>query len=192
MARPLEHKREEVIAAAMKVFWGKGYSATSMADLKIATGLNPGSLYASYHSKEDLFVSALESYCDQSLESIEAALLSDTNYIDNIYTFFKKFPQDKGLSGKGCFFVNTLIEMSPHNPRIKMLLEKYTDKYKDIFLVALIHAQKQGQISASSDVITKSSQIMLTIWGLRVMQRSGISVDTANIIEQQLNSILSN
>jgi TetR/AcrR family transcriptional repressor of nem operon len=191
MARPLEHKREEVIAAAMKVFWSKGYSATSMADLKIATGLNPGSLYASYHSKEDLFVSTLESYCEQSLESIEAALLSNTNYIDNIYTFFKKFPQDKCHSGKGCFFVNTLIEMSPHNPRIKTLLEKYTNKYTDIFLIALTHAQEQGQILASSDVTTKSSQIMLTIWGLRVMQRSGINIDTANIVEQQLNSILS-
>jgi TetR/AcrR family transcriptional repressor of nem operon len=191
MARPLEHKREEVIAAAMQVFWNKGYSATSMADLKIATGLNPGSLYASYRSKEDLFISTLESYCDQSIENIEAALLSDANYIDNIYTFFKKFLQNNDQSGKGCFFVNTLIEMSPHNPRVKTLLEKYTDKYKYVFLTALTHAQEQGQISASSDVITKSSQLMLTIWGLRVMQRSGICVDTANIVEQQLNSILS-
>lgn len=191
MARPLKHKREEVIAAAMQVFWNKGYSATSMADLKIATGLNPGSLYASYRSKEDLFISTLESYCDQSIENIEAVLLSDANYIDSIYTFFKKFLQNKDQSGKGCFFVNTLIEMSPHNPRVKALLEKYTDKYKHVFLIALTHAQEQGQISDSSDIITKSSQLMLTIWGLRVMQRSGICVDTANIIEQQLNSILS-
>jgi TetR/AcrR family transcriptional repressor of nem operon len=191
MARPLEHKREEVIAAAMQVFWNKGYSATSMADLKIATGLNPGSLYASYRSKEDLFISTLESYCDQSIENIEAALLSDANYIGNIHMFFKKFLQNKDQSGKGCFFVNTLIEMSPHNPRVKTLLEKYTDKYKHVFLIALTHAQEQGQISASSDIITKSSQLMLTIWGLRVMQRSGICVDTANIVEQQLNSILS-
>lgn len=191
MARPLKHKREEVIAAAMQVFWNKGYSATSMADLKIATGLNPGSLYASYRSKEDLFISTLESYCDQSIENIEAVLLSDANYIDNIHMFFKKFLQNKDQSGKGCFFVNTLIEMSPHNPRVKALLEKYTDKYKHVFLIALTHAQEQGQISDSSDIITKSSQLMLTIWGLRVMQRSGICVDTANIIEQQLNSILS-
>jgi len=58
-------------------------------------------------------------------------------------------------------------------------------------LIALTHAQEQGQISASSDVTIKSSQLMLTIWGLRVMQKSGISIGTANIVEQQLNSILS-
>jgi TetR/AcrR family transcriptional repressor of nem operon len=191
MARPLEHKREEVIAAAMQVFWDKGYSATSMADLKIATGLNPGSLYASYLSKEDLFISTLEFYCDQSIKNIETALLSDAHYIDNIYTFFNKFLQNKDHSGKGCFFVNTLIEMSSHNLRVKMLLEKYTDKYKNVFLIALTHAKEHDQISASTDIITKSSQLMLTIWGLRVMQRSGISTDTANIVEQQLNSILS-
>lgn len=191
MARPLGHKREEVIAAAMQVFWDKGYSATSMADLKIATGLNPGSLYASYQSKEDLFISTLEFYCDQSIENIETVLLRDFDYINSIYMFFKKFLEKSDHSDKGCFFVNTLIELSPHNPRVKTLLEKYTDKYINAFAMALTHAKEKGQIPNSTDINTKSSQLMLTIWGLRVMQRSGICIDAATIIEQQLNSILS-
>lgn len=191
MARPLEHKREEVIAAAMQVFWDKGYSATSMADLKNATGLNPGSLYASYQSKEDLFISTLEFYCDQSIENIEAALLRDSDYINSIHVFFKRFFVKSEHSDKGCFFVNTLIELSPHNPRVKTLLEKYTDKYKNAFAMALTHAKEKGQISSSTDISTKSSQLMLTIWGLRVMQRSGICADTKTIVEQQLKGILS-
>jgi TetR/AcrR family transcriptional repressor of nem operon len=191
MARPLEHNREDVIAAAMQVFWDKGYSATSMSDLKIATGLNPGSLYASYQSKEDLFISTLEFYCDQSISNIEKTLLADeTHYIDNIYTFFKNFLKKNDNSDKGCFFVNTLIEMSPHNPRVKTLLETYTNRYKSTFSIALTRAKEKGQISTSTDIDTKSSQLMLTIWGLRVMQRSGINTDTKLIVKQQLDGIL--
>jgi TetR/AcrR family transcriptional repressor of nem operon len=194
MARPLEHKREEVISAAMNVFWDKGYSATSMADLKIATGLNPGSLYASYQSKEDLFIETLNFYCDQSIANIELALFNGSDYIENIHALFKRLLGSNNDSGKGCFFVNTLIEMSPHNPRVKKLLENYTQKYKSAFEAALTLAKEQDQIPGSSDIKTKASQLMLTIWGLRVMQRSGLCADTsteaATIVEQQLNSIL--
>jgi TetR/AcrR family transcriptional repressor of nem operon len=195
MARPLEHNREEVISAAMNVFWDKGYSATSMADLKIATGLNPGSLYASYQSKEDLFIETLEFYCDQSIENIELDLFQGSDFIKNIHALFKRLLGSNDDSGKGCFFVNTLIEMSPHNPRVKTLLEKYTEKYKSAFVAVLARAREKGQIANSIDTNTMAGQLMLAIWGLRVMQRSGLCVDKSNevatIVERQLKSILS-
>ena len=190
MARPLEHKREEVIAAAMQVFWEKGYSATSMADLKVATGLHPGSIYSSYQSKEDLFISTLEFYCDQSICNIETTLSKSTDYIDNIYAFFNNFLEKNDHTNKGCFFVNSLIETAPHNSRVKALLEEYTLRYKNAFATTLKHAKTNQQISESVDIQTKSSQLMLTIWGLRVMQRSGINAETAQILKQQLDNIL--
>ena len=190
MARPLKHKREEVIAAAMQIFWDKGYSATSMADLKAATGLNSGSIYSSYQSKEDLFISTLEFYCDQSINNIETTLSTSTDYVGNIYLFFNNFFEKANHSDKGCFFVNTLIETSPHNPRVKALLEEYTERYKEAFKTALNSAKVNYQIPESVDINTKSSQLMLTIWGLRVMQRSGIQAETAQILKQQLDNIL--
>lgn len=190
MPRPLEHKREDVITAAMQIFWEKGYSATSMADLKVATGLNPGSLYSTYTSKEDLFISTLEFYCDQSIHNMESTLAESPDTIQNIYIFFKKFLEKNEQTDKGCFFVNTLIEMSPHNPRVKTLLEKYTESYQNVFTIALKTAKENNQIPPSSDVDTLASQLMLTIWGLRVMQRSGIQGETGSVLKQQLDSIL--
>ncbi|MGH1428008.1 MAG: TetR/AcrR family transcriptional regulator [Arenicella sp.] len=192
MPRPLEHNREDVINAAMQVFWDKGYSATSMTDLKAATGLNPGSLYSSYQSKESLFLATLEFYCEKSIENLKNTLMHDTQYIRNIYQFFENFEENympDGDVSKGCFFVNTLIEMSPHNPKVKDLLATYTERYQNTFVLALEKAKELKEINAKEDVALIAQQLMLTIWGLRVMHRSGLLRNTKTIVIQQLNDI---
>ena len=45
MARPRQFEEIQVIEKLMKVFWDKGYEATSMQDLVAASGLLKGSLY---------------------------------------------------------------------------------------------------------------------------------------------------
>ena len=192
MPRPLEHKREDVITAAMQVFWDKGYSATSMADLKAATGLNSGSIYSSYDSKESLFLETLTFYCDRSIHNQQKTLQQDSDYIQNIYRFFDKFEEntepEKDIS-KGCFFVNTLVEMSPHHPKVKQLLASYTESYQHNFADALTKAKELNQIDENSDVELIAQQLMLTIWGLRVMHKSGILSNTRKIVSQQLDDI---
>ncbi len=46
----------------MEVFWAKGYSDTSMAELTAAMGVNAPSLYAAFGSKEQLFREAIAFY----------------------------------------------------------------------------------------------------------------------------------
>lgn len=48
--------------AAMLLFWRKGFSATSLADLTAAMGISPPSLYAAFGSKEALYEEALHHY----------------------------------------------------------------------------------------------------------------------------------
>jgi hypothetical protein len=47
---------------AVAVFWAKGYEATSMQDLVDAMGIQRGSLYATFGSKQQLFLQSLERY----------------------------------------------------------------------------------------------------------------------------------
>lgn len=48
----------------MRLFWRKGYSATSIADLTEAMGIGSPSLYAAFGSKEALYQEALQCYVD--------------------------------------------------------------------------------------------------------------------------------
>lgn len=62
MAGVIRFDREAALDRAVEAFWRKGYDATSVQDLKAATGLGRGSLYNAFGDKEALFGAALERY----------------------------------------------------------------------------------------------------------------------------------
>jgi AcrR family transcriptional regulator len=60
--RPRSFDRDAALAAATELFWRKGFTATSMADLCEAMGIGSPSLYAAFGSKEALYAEALRHY----------------------------------------------------------------------------------------------------------------------------------
>ncbi|MFC9234962.1 TetR/AcrR family transcriptional regulator [Streptomyces decoyicus] len=60
--RPRTFDMEAVLEAAMLLFWEQGYEATSLAQLRAATGLSSASLYGAFGSKEGLFKQTVEHY----------------------------------------------------------------------------------------------------------------------------------
>ncbi|CAO3422158.1 TetR/AcrR family transcriptional regulator [Azospirillum doebereinerae] len=60
--RPRAFDRERALAQAMRLFWVKGYEATSIADLTEALGVGTTSLYAAFGSKDELYAEALRCY----------------------------------------------------------------------------------------------------------------------------------
>ncbi|WP_020123087.1 TetR/AcrR family transcriptional regulator [Streptomyces canus] len=62
VGRPRAFDEGLVLDAAMLLFWRQGYEATSMAQLREATGLSSASLYGAFGSKEGLFTRAVEHY----------------------------------------------------------------------------------------------------------------------------------
>src|SRR6187551_2996735 len=62
--RPRAFEREAALARATRLFWLKGYEATSIAELTEAMGIGSPSLYAAFGSKEALYAEALRHYCE--------------------------------------------------------------------------------------------------------------------------------
>lgn len=60
--RPRGFDRDAALAAAMRLFWQKGFAATSIADLTAAMGIGSPSLYAAFGSKQALYGEALQYY----------------------------------------------------------------------------------------------------------------------------------
>ncbi|MCB8823399.1 TetR/AcrR family transcriptional regulator [Microvirga rosea] len=57
--RPRRFERDVALDKAMRLFWRKGFTATSISDLCEAIGITAPSLYAAFGSKEDLYAEAL-------------------------------------------------------------------------------------------------------------------------------------
>ncbi|RJG36132.1 TetR/AcrR family transcriptional regulator [Motilimonas pumila] len=70
MSGKKQFNEQQALDAAMRVFWEKGFAATSMAELEAATKLNKSSLYNTFGNKEALYGKSLEHFRTQYTERV--------------------------------------------------------------------------------------------------------------------------
>jgi AcrR family transcriptional regulator len=63
--RPRAFDREAALVQATRLFWRKGFAATSISDLTEVMNIGSPSLYAAFGSKEALYAEALSLYCNR-------------------------------------------------------------------------------------------------------------------------------
>src|SRR5260370_742343 len=78
MSAVKQFDRKEVLDRAMRVFWERGYEATSIQNLVEATGINRASLYATFGGKKELFINSLSRYEEVFVKPLCAALDAPT------------------------------------------------------------------------------------------------------------------
>lgn len=66
--------REAIHSAAIELFAGRGYHATSMRALASAAEVQPAAIYHWYPSKEAILVQLQDDFMDQLTEQVEAAI----------------------------------------------------------------------------------------------------------------------
>ncbi|MDO6592652.1 TetR/AcrR family transcriptional regulator [Neptuniibacter sp. 1_MG-2023] len=171
MARPAEFDRTDVLEKAMGVFWRTGYNASSITDLVKATQLKPGSLYGAFQSKRGLFMEALDTYSKRSIERIAAVLSKSESPLKNIESFFIIFCEEleKDQIGKGCFMINTMLELATEDDEIRERVSLYLDQVEQSFCDTISKAQQLGEIDPHKNAQDLATYLMTNIWGLRVL-----------------------
>lgn len=112
--RPREFDHDDVLRIAFDQFWRKGVRGTSLADIAREAGVQRGSLYNAYGSKEALFLVAYERYSSGYLNSVQKALGSGTlgarlaAFFDVVIKNFRT-----GTTPRGCPTTRGLMELAP-------------------------------------------------------------------------------
>ena len=112
MGRPRGFDIEEATDQAMLAFWRSGYGGTSLNDLMTATGLEKGSLYKAFGSKENLFLAALDRYLSAGVTQIESTVRNAPSAVEALRTVLDGVSEScSGARGAaGCLAVNATIE----------------------------------------------------------------------------------
>ncbi|MGC1304006.1 MAG: TetR/AcrR family transcriptional regulator [Caulobacteraceae bacterium] len=76
--RPREFCVDAALAAALRVFWTKGFEGASLDELTSAMGVSRPSLYAAFGNKEALFRKTLDLYDREKQAFMNAALSAPT------------------------------------------------------------------------------------------------------------------
>lgn len=72
--REYEARREEILSAAEGLFSKNGFFKTSMAEIAEAAQFAIGTLYKFFKSKEDIYISLVESKVEEMLQQLEDAV----------------------------------------------------------------------------------------------------------------------
>jgi AcrR family transcriptional regulator len=80
-----EERREQIIAAAMKVFARRGFHAARMDDIVKESGLSKGALYWYFKSKDDIIASIMERFIDREIAGMERALEQDAPVVQKLF-----------------------------------------------------------------------------------------------------------
>ena len=181
MARIAEFDKQDVLEKAMKLFWAKGFNATSLKDLELTLDMRPGSIYAAFGSKEALFSQALELYSSKSRQTLQTTLQDAGSPLAGLAAHVRRFGSNIATStpSNACMLVKTLLETTHTNPDLKVRTEALMQDIEDAFANAFKEAQLVGEISSDLDVNLLASKLQSDIFGLRAYSER--SVDPARI-----------
>ncbi|KAF2079090.1 TetR/AcrR family transcriptional regulator [Flavobacterium sharifuzzamanii] len=175
MARTKEFNEDQALDKAIEIFWHKGYNGTSAQDLVNHLGLSRSSLYDTFGDKQKLFVKSLKRYQKQNLDSLNELFENAENIKTALTEIFKQAVieslQDRIT--KGCFMVNSAVELAMHDPEIAKIVHDNQKVVEDIFCAAVKKGQDLGQISDRQEARSLARFIFNNYSGIRVLARAG-------------------
>lgn len=176
MARPQEFTKADVLHAAMRLFWRKGYEATSLAELLDATGLSKSSLYSSFGGKHDLLLAAFDAYRLNRKQDMSRMLAQGTGR-QGVEAFFHTIVEDAAdpEHGSGCMSINQAVELAPHDEEVRRRVEEDLQLIEDGLTQALARGQADGSIGQTRPARELARLLVLGFPGLQVMSRAGLS-----------------
>ncbi|WP_428354435.1 TetR/AcrR family transcriptional regulator [Methyloprofundus sp.] len=171
MARPKAFNREEVLDKAVAVFWATGYEATSIQDLVNGMGIQRGSLYATFGSKQKLFLQSLDRYGKVVVKQFLDILESKVSGVEAIELFFAQLVEHLLTAGplRSCLVTNSAIEGGIRDEETKQKVLHLLNALGNGFYQALQKAQTNGEISTELDLKQLASFLTSSMQGLLVM-----------------------
>jgi len=173
MARTKAFDPDTAVAAAVDIFWQRGYANTSIQDLVDELGLNRGSIYGTFGSKHELFVTALTKYCDEAPRPLLDALDADGPLVPRLRRALVGLV-DADLAEparRGCLLINSVMENMPSDDKTAELFDRTTRTIRLSFESAIRSAQTNGELPRTTDPAVAATFLLTTLQGLRVMAR---------------------
>ena len=174
MARLREFDEEKALDAAMQLFWEKGYAATSLSDLTAKMEIQKPSLYSAFGDKEGLFEAALRRYTNLHAANIRTKLQNEQSVKGAIRTFFENMVEEeyKKEFSKGCFCINTMVELAPHNEKFEVLTREHQMYLAVIFQELITKGIRSGELQSDLNAKAVAQTLVTSLIGLTVLMKS--------------------
>jgi TetR/AcrR family transcriptional repressor of nem operon len=168
MARPREFDTEEAEQALLDAFWRKGFASTSLQDLSEATGLQAGSLYAAFGSKDAMFRVALARYQRWLGREVtpKRGGLDGIKYVLDTVVRLTLADAER----RGCPLINATAETATLSVEAKREIDAGLMRMRALFRRLIADA---GASVAARDADATASLLLAASVSIRVLGRAG-------------------
>ena len=162
------HDRSAALDLALNQFWRHGYASTSLKDLERVTGMHPGSLYAAFGSKAQLFTMSMDRYCEWLDQGRKDALANAETCLDGLADFIETVHPLSNAQAplQTCFMVKSALELgdedSENRTHLLDLLKANDKVFEDCFAQAIA----AGELSPERDARKLARQLSATLGGI--------------------------
>jgi TetR/AcrR family transcriptional regulator, transcriptional repressor for nem operon len=173
MAGVKQFDRNEVLDRAMSAFWQNGYQATSIQDLVDATGVNRGSLYATFGDKCGLFIAVLDYYA----ERIARPTMNELDHpdprraIEGMFESIIRRNSDPAWP-RGCLDTNTSLECPSAGDIIGRKIAGRVVRQESAIYQVLRRAQREGSLDPKQDARAMARFFLGVAQGLNVVNKA--------------------
>lgn len=175
MVRPRAFNTDMALDAAMQIFWDKGFETASLSDLTKGMGIQRPSLYAAFGDKKELFEAALRRYNTWHASQVRERLQEGPS----VREAFRKLIEQIGAEvpaateiQRGCFCINTMVELAPHDPKFAVLTREHQMYLAAIFTEAIERGKKEGELSSGLNAEALAHALVVSMIGLTVLMKS--------------------
>ena len=140
-----EQTREELLAAAARVFALKGYDGASIADICAEAGLSTGPVYAHYGSKAELFVAALQTHGLRQYRRMLGGQVAG-DLAEFLTTAGSEF--DRRKPGDAALLVEAIVA-AKRDPEVAQLVSSWLETSEELTAASIRDAQDAGIIDRS-------------------------------------------
>ena len=177
--RPLSFDREQVLDAAVQVFWDKGYEGASLEGLTQAMGINRPSLYATFGSKHGLFMQAIDRYVATITSTQMAPLMEMSDIRQAVSGYFVELIRCVASREwpAGCFVVCVAAEAADRDEVVRSKVSNLLENAED-FIAQRITEAAPGDPSVEIENPRKLARLIVAVGqALAARARAGAPKD---------------
>ena len=174
--RPREFDHDDVLRIAFDQFWRKGVRGTSLSDIARDAGVQRGSLYNAFGSKEALFLCAYERYASEYLGALQKVLGIGT-LRKRLTAFFELTIKNfrSGSPPRGCPTTRGLMELGSAegeglDENARQAFADLVARVTDLVQQALADGAKRGEFDGNP--ASAALHIATVTRGLAVLERA--------------------
>ncbi|MGB8537096.1 MAG: TetR/AcrR family transcriptional regulator [Acidobacteriaceae bacterium] len=184
-----EQTRRKILEKAAPLFNKRGFNGCSMQDISAATGLEKGSLYTHFDSKEQLASEAFDAAWAQSSKARVDNLEQATGSIEKLKLHINNFVSKPPFAG-GCPLLNTTMDADDGNPVLYQRAQKAFNGWVAFLREIIEQGQTSGELSPSMEPEALSTLIISLLEGAFFTSRLQKSKAPLKIAQKHLNRFL--